>query len=101
MSTLTVEMANQAYLLMHLHSIKYHNFDCCGLLVGRKHPDTKRVVVEGAVPLFHQRLMTATTEVAFEMVETLLLEPDQHIIGIYEAALPSSLSGGREQSHLA
>ena len=42
--------------------------------------------------------MTGVTEVAFDMIENAYKKKDQEIIGLYEAALPSSLSGGKEQS---
>lgn len=48
-----INISERAYLLMHLHSIKYHNFDCIGVLVGKK--QGQNVEVEDAAPLFHQR----------------------------------------------
>jgi len=36
---------------MHLHAIKYHNFDCMGVLIG--HKDGATTIIEDAVPLFH------------------------------------------------
>ena len=83
---------------MHLHSIKYHNFDCIGVLIG-KSTGTKAVSVEDCVPLFHQRFMTGSCEIAFDMIQSLYLKEDQRIVGLYEAAMPTSLAGGREQSN--
>ena len=45
--------------------------------------------------------MTGTCEVAFDMIESIYLQNDQKIVGLYEAALPGQLAGGREQSQLA
>jgi hypothetical protein len=99
MSNLNISLSERAYLVMHLHSVKYHNFDCMGVLIGKK--EGEAVVVEDCVPLFHQRLMTGTCEVAFDMIQTLCLKPDQMIVGLYEAALPHNLSAGKEQTGLA
>ena len=60
------EISDRAYMIMHLHSIKHHSFDCIGALIGKK--DGKTVRVEDAVPLFHQRVMTGPTEIAFDMI---------------------------------
>ena len=40
-------------------------------------------------------------EIAFDMIESIYLEDGDQIIGLYEAALPGSLIGGREQTSLA
>ena len=45
--------------------------------------------------------MTGTTEIAFDMIQSIFLKPNQHIVGLYEAALPTNLQGGKEQSQLA
>ena len=50
-----LSVSNRAYLIMHLHAIKYHNFDCLGVLIGKKEEKSRKVMVEDAVPLFHQR----------------------------------------------
>ena len=90
MSEIKVEISERAYQVMHMHSIKYHNFDCIGVLIG--HVDYQNIVqVENAVPLFHQRVMTGLLEVAFDMIDSLFLKKSQVIIGLYEAALPASL----------
>ena len=91
---------NEANLLMHLHSIKYHQFDCLGLLLGRQEAD-KQVVIERAIPLFHQRVTSGVVEIAFDMVQSLFLEQGQQIVGLYEAAMPLSLPDGREHSTVA
>ena len=88
--------------MMHLHSIKYHNFDCMGALIG--HKDNNTITITDAVPLFHQRVQTGMLEVAFDMIESVYLSAsnqNKQILGLYEAALPSSLVGGREQTCLA
>jgi hypothetical protein len=66
MSNLNISLSERAYLLMHLHSVKYHNFDCIGVLIGNKEGQTLQV--QDCVPLFHQRFMTGTCEVAFDMI---------------------------------
>jgi hypothetical protein len=43
-------------------------------------------------------MMTGITEVAFDMIEALYLKDGNSIVGVYEAALPNSLSGGREHT---
>ena len=57
--------------------------------------------IDDVAPLFHQRFMTGTCEVAFDMIQSLFLKPDQMIVGLYEAALPHNLAGGKEQTGLA
>ena len=84
---------------MQLHSIKYHNFDCIGVLIG--HKDNNTINITDAVPLFHQRIQTGMIEIAFDMIESVYLSASSQnlqILGLYEAALPSSLVGGREQT---
>ena len=88
---------DRAYLISHLHAIKYHNFDCIGLLIGNK--DKNTITITNSIPLSHQRVQTGLLEVAFDMVESVYLDEEgenQQILGIYEAALPGSLVGGRE-----
>ena len=96
-------MKDRAYLIMHLHSMKYHNFDCIGVLIGSKEGTT--VEISDAIPLFHQRVQSSMLEVAFDMIESVYLGSPKNqgkkIIGLYEAALPGSLVGGREQTTLA
>ena len=92
-----LSISDRAYLIMHLHSIKYHNFDCIGVLIGNK--QSKTLEVEDCVPLFHQRFMTGSCEIAFDMIESVYLSASKEnlqILGLYEAPLPSSLVGGRE-----
>ena len=82
---------------MHLHAIKYHNFDCIGVLVG--HKDNNTINIVDAIPLFHQRMQTGMLEIAFDMIESVYLSASKEnlqILGLYEAPLPSSLVGGRE-----
>ena len=79
---------------MHLHAAKYHAFDCIGVLIGRV--DGKIVTIENTIPLFHQRVQTGTTEIAFDMIQNIALKPNQRIVGLYEAALPINLPGGKE-----
>ena len=51
MSNLSVVIKDRAYLIMHLHSIKYHNFDCIGVLIGNK--DKNTITITESIPLFH------------------------------------------------
>lgn len=46
-----ISFKDRAFLIMHLHSIKYHNFDCLGVLIGKK--SGSEVIIEDAVALFH------------------------------------------------
>ena len=39
----TIEVEERAYLMMHLHAVKYHQFDCLGVLIGKK--DGRKVIV--------------------------------------------------------
>ena len=83
--------------MMHLHAIKYHNFDCIGVLIGNK--DKNTITITESIPLFHQRVQTGMLEIAFDMIEAIHLNvdsPNQQIVGLYEAALPGSLTNGRE-----
>lgn len=103
MSNTKLSMKDRAFLIMHLHAIKYHNFDCLGVLIGSKEGET--VTVTDAIPLFHQRVQSSMLEIAFDMIESVYLGNSKNqgkkIIGVYEAALPGSLVGGREQTTLA
>ena len=96
---MSFQFLDRPYMIMHLHAIKYHTFDLVGVLIGKK--DGQTLIVEDAVPLFHQRFQTGTCEIAFDMIESVYLKENQKIIGLYEAALPNSLSDGREQTQLA
>ena len=95
-----VDVFSSAYLKIQLHAIKYHAFDCIGLLVGKKHGGVTEV--RDAIPLFHQRIQTGMLEVAFDMIESCHLPSTNgcEIVGIYEAAHPSTV-GAKEISPLA
>ena len=45
--------------------------------------------------------MTGTCEIAFDMIQNVFLDNSQTIVGLYEAALPTNLAGGKEQSPIA
>ena len=45
--------------------------------------------------------MTGTCEIAFDMIQNVFLNKSQCIVGLYEAALPTNLPGGKEQSPIA
>ena len=49
MSSITFK--ERAFLIMHVHAIKYHNFDCLGVLIGNK--SGNEVIIEDSVALFH------------------------------------------------
>lgn len=40
--------------------------------------------------------MTGPLEIAFDMIQNIYLKPGQSIIGVYEAAMPTNLNGGKE-----
>ena len=61
-----MSVSDRAYLIMQLHSIKYHNFDCIGVLIGRK--VNNNLIIDDSIPLFHKRVMTGTCEIAFDMI---------------------------------
>ena len=50
------------------HLLKHQKSDCIGLLVGFK--EANQVTVSDVIPLFHERVMACSTEIAFEMIET-------------------------------
>ena len=50
------------------HLLKHQKADCIGLLVGFK--EANQVTVTDVIPLFHERVMACTTEIAFEMIES-------------------------------
>ena len=89
-----LNITGTAYIKMQLHSIKYHSFDCIGVLIG------KNQKIVDAIPLFHQRVLTGSLEVAMDMIENCYLEDGNQIMGVYEAAHSSTL-GSKEISPLA
>jgi len=66
------------------HIIKHHKNDCVGVFLGKK-AENGEVIIQEAVPLFHDRVFTSTMETAFEMVEAVY--PEYQIVGIYDAPL--------------
>ena len=74
MSNTKLTIQSRSILLMHLHAIKYHNFDCIGAIIGQK--KGQELLIEDCVPLFHQRVMTGTCEIAFDMIENIYLKGD-------------------------
>ena len=93
MSNLKVSFDSRSQLIMHLHAVKYHSFDCFGLFIGKA--TDKSVTVTDCVPLFHQSVTTGATEVAFDMVQSIHVPQGHKIVGMYEAAMPINLPGGR------
>eukprot|EP00347_Sterkiella_histriomuscorum_P001206 403372919 len=75
---------------MMLHVVKYHKNDCLGVLLGQKQDN--KLIVEDIVPLFHQRYMAGPLEIAFDMIESVVLQAQGNqlqIIGLYEAPISS------------
>lgn len=58
-----------------------------GILIGKK--VDKTLIIEDAVPLFHQRVMTGPLEIAFDLIESLYLKDNLIIAGVYEATIQS------------
>lgn len=83
------QIETKAYKKLMLHSIKYHKSDCLGLLLGHKVEGSgqRTVIIEDAIPLFHNRVMAGTLEVAFDMVESTMVTDSCKIVGIYEAPI--------------
>jgi hypothetical protein len=87
MSLVQYSIEDKAYRKLLLHALKYHKADCMGLLLGRKQQDNKRVIIDDAVPLFHNKIVSGPLEVAFEMVESTLVDETTRIVGVYEAPI--------------
>ncbi len=68
-----------------LHLIKYHKAECFGVFIGRK--VDKRVVIEDTIPLFHTRVLSGPLEIAFEMIESTIVNDKSKMVGVYEAPL--------------
>lgn len=68
-----------------------------GLLIGKK--QDKNIIVDDAIPLFHQRVMSGALEIAFDMIES-NLPADRQIVGMYEAPIHSK-SNDQNASTLA
>jgi Uncharacterised protein family (UPF0172) len=66
--------------------MKYHKSDVIGVLLGHK-VDSKRIEITDAVPLFHHKIMSGTLEIAFDMIESTLVNETTKIIGLYEAPI--------------
>ena len=93
MSNLKLSVDPRSQLLMHLHAVKYHSFDCIGLFIGKSSGSS--VTVTDCVPLFHQSVTTGAIEIAFDMVQSIHVPEGHKIVGLYEAAMPINLPGGR------
>ena len=65
------------------HTLKHSNKDCIGILLGKA--DKGNIVVEDAVPLFHDRVFASALESAFTMVQCVY--EDRQIVGVYDAPL--------------
>lgn len=72
-----------------------------GVLVGKKRDSTVEVV--DAIPLFHERVMSGSLEVAFDMIQSTLHatgDKDLKIVGLYEASLSHKGEGATSFSQL-
>ncbi len=65
------------------HTLKHSNKDCIGILLGKQVKGS--IVVEDAVPLFHDRVFASALESAFMMVQCVYA--DKQIVGVYDAPL--------------
>ena len=86
MATTQISFSDPALVKSIAHILKYQKHDCIGLLLGSK--DGTDVRVNDVIPLFHDRIMTSSTEIAFEMVQA-LYEGDENkqLVGVYDAPL--------------
>ena len=78
----------KAYKKLFMHTLKYSKSDCIGVLLGKK--QDKSVIVEDAIPLFHNKVMSGMLEVAFEMIEKTCVTDSRKIVGVYEAPILAS-----------
>ena len=84
----TYTITDKAYKKVLLHAMKHHKADVIGVFIGRKaEGDAKKIIVEDAIPLFHQKVVSGSLEIAFEMIEATLTNETTKIVGVYEAPI--------------
>ena len=87
MSTSNIDLDTQALRKSISHILKHHKSDCIGILLGHK-GESGTIKVTDAIPLFHDRVMTSTTEIALEMIDCVYAGEDlKQIVGVYDAPL--------------
>ncbi len=82
MSKTQVEIKSKALRKAIAHTLKHCKNDCVGVLLGSIKADV--IVVEDAIPLFHDRVFASALESAFDMIS---LVSDLKIVGVYDAPL--------------
>ena len=87
MASTSVSLAPPAVTKTVAHILKYHRFDCIGILLGQG-LGTGSIEVNDVVPLFHERVMVSSMETALEMIEA-HFEGDESrkVIGVYDAPI--------------
>ena len=45
------------------------------------------MIIDDAVPLFHHKVMSGPLDIAFDMIESTLVNETTKIVGVYEAPL--------------
>ena len=79
------------------HTLKHSNKDCIGILLGKQVKGS--IVVEDAVPLFHDRVFASALESAFMMVQCVYA--DKQIVGVYDAPLKYNTGDAIQMSSLS
>ena len=99
MASQSVSMAPKATTKMLAHVLKHHQKDCVGVLLGSG-LGRGEVLINDVIPLFHERVMTSATEIAFEMIEAYFGEDNQdlQVIGVYDAPIRADVEGNNSQS---
>ena len=70
MSDMQYEIANKAFAKIMLHIMKNANSDCYGALIGRV--VNSKLVINDAMPMFHDRVFTPQSEIALKLVILIL-----------------------------
>ena len=81
------ELSEKALNTMLLHTLKHHNKDCIGLLIGYGPPKNGIISIVESIPLFHESVMVPSLENALFLVERFVLAEDEglRIAGVYDA----------------
>ena len=92
-----VNLETRALTKAIAHTLKHSNKDCIGVLLGQI--DKGMIVVEDAVPLFHDRVFASALESAFSMVQCVY--SDKQIVGVYDAPLKYKSGDAIQMSSLS
>ncbi|KRX09468.1 hypothetical protein PPERSA_00747 [Pseudocohnilembus persalinus] len=83
----------------YLHSLRYLTDEVIGILVGKV--DGNQITkVTDAYPLSHSRILAPTLESAMEIIEALIQDKNEKIVGIYEAPLQNQEDLGINSSEI-